>query len=266
MGKHQEVRGRKKERIADGVLNAIFSLRRMVEGLERQEAFRFLYHQGSVLGIPNKIAFVPFASKKQTKRPSIGLIIATIENPKFHAIDSGFMHHSLAPPFVVESTGLIEGRYKNRPIFGLIDGRILRKDLGQRETYESARKEANKIIGSIVPELKRPLLILCRNGQDAKSIEAHLREIRDVGKRLYAFEDEGSTVELEIVETRMSKEIEAGKDIVVTTASSRVWEGVNLRHLRFLIVDDLPCASPQPYERFEVSAWGRGETRLLSGL
>ncbi len=248
--------GEKKERISEDVLNSLFSLRRIVDGLERQETFRFVYHQGLVLGIPNKIAFVPFASKKQTKRPSIALISATIENPKFHAIDSGFIHHSLAPPYQVESTRLIEKRYKNRPIFGLIDGPVLRKDPGQQETYEFARKEANKIIGSIVPELKRPLLILCRNGQDAKSIEAHLKEIREVAKRLYVFEDEGSALELDIVETKINQQIEAGKDIVVTTASSRVWEGVNLRHLRFLIVDALPYASPQPYERFEVSAWG----------
>jgi len=139
---------------------------------------------------------------------------------------------------------------------GLIDGPILRKDPGLQATYDSARKEADKIIGSIVPELKRPLLILCRNSQDAKSIESHLSQIREVQKKLYVFEDEGSAVDLDIVETRINKEIESGRDIVVTTASSRVWEGVNLRHLRFLVVDALPYASPQPYERFEVSAWG----------
>lgn len=247
--------GEQKKFVPEFVSNTLFSLRRIVDSLEYQESFRFIYHEGSLLGIPSKIAFVPFASKS-AKRPSIGLISATIENPRFHAIDSGFPNHRLAPPHQVESARLIEKRYKNRPIFGLIDGPVLRKDLGQQTTYDSARKEANKIIGSIVPELKRPLLILCRNGQDAKSIEAHLKEIRDVAKRLYVFEDEGSTLELEVVESKINKEIEAGRDIVVTTASSRLWEGANLKHLRFLIVDALPYASPEPYERFEVSAWG----------
>jgi Rad3-related DNA helicase len=155
---------------------------------------------------------------------------------------------------------LVERRFKNRPIFGLVDGPILRIDPQFPDAYKLARAEANEIISSILPSFERPVLILCRNSKDARSISSHLQSIKRVSHRLYLFEDESSLLEIDAVETKINKEIEAGRDIVVTTASSRLWEGVNLKHLRLLIVDALPYPSSQPYEKFEKGTWGSWRT------
>ena len=237
-----------------------YSLQRAIDALDRLEQYRFLYTNDAVLGIPQSVTFVPFRAKKIGKQTSIALISATIESPRFHANDGGFPYHTLAPPIQVESTRMIKERFRNRPIFGLVDGPILRIDPQFPDSYKSARMEANKTISSILPLIKHPALILCRNGEDAKSIGAHLREEKNVKDRLYLFEDEGSMLELDEIQTKINEKIDAGKDVVVTTASSRLWEGVNLKRLRLLVVDALPYPSSQPYDHFEKGMWSSWRT------
>ena len=270
MGSEMCIRDRIKERIREKeekagtydveIVNSYYSLQWAINSLDRLEQYRFVYHNEMILGIPHQVTFAPFYSKDTGKETSIALISATIESPKFHANDSGFQHHALAPPVQVESIRLIRKRFKNRPIFGLVDGPILRIDPQFPESYKSARIEANKVISSILPSFKHPVLILCRNSEDAKSISTYLRHIKDVSHRLYLFEDESSILEIDAVESKINEEIEAGRDIVVTTASSRLWEGVNLKRLRLLIIDALPYPSSQPYERFEKGIWGSWRT------
>jgi Rad3-related DNA helicase len=241
-------------------VSAYYSLERSIGAVDREEQYRFLYHDESILGIPLKITFAPFGRKFGTKRPAVALISATIENPKFHANDAGFQFHTLAPPIQVQSERLIRTRFNKRPIIGLVDGPVLRMDPQFPDSYKSARIEANKTIESILPSFKHPTLILCRNGTDARSIESHLRKTESVQSRLFLFEEEESAIELETVETHINNEIEKGRDIIVTTASSRLWEGINLKSIRMLVVDALPYPSPQPSDRFERQAWGSWRT------
>lgn len=244
----------------ESVLNAYYSLEWSIGAVQREEQYRFIYHDESVLGIPLKITFVPFGKRTAAKKTAVALISATIENPRFHANDSGFQFHTLAPPIQVQSERLIKSRFRKRPIIGLVDGPIMRIDPQFPDSYNSARLEANKIIESILPSFKHPTLILCRNGADARSIESHLRKAGDVQKRLFLFEEERSVVELDALESRINNEIESGRDIIVTTASSRLWEGVNLKKMRMLVVDALPYPSPQPSDKFEKQAWGSWRT------
>jgi len=246
--------------LEESFVSAYYSLQWAVDSLERMEYYRFVYHNEAILGIPRRMDFLPFYGKKASKEFSIALISATIESPKFHASDTGFQYSALAPPIQIDSARLIEARYKKRPIFGLVDGPILRKDPSDMETYEYGRAEADKIIATIIPSFKYPTLILCRNKWDARSIKLHLEKIREVRERLYLFEDEDTARDLDSIETELNSQIDKGRNIIVTTAASRLWEGANLRGLRHLVIDALPYASPQPYERFETSSWGSWRT------
>jgi Rad3-related DNA helicase len=71
---------------------------------------------------------------------------------------------------------------------------------------------------------------------------------------------ENENGDIDMLETKANKEIASGRNIILTSASSRLREGVNLKGLRMLIVDALPYASPQPYDRFEKEAWGSWRT------
>ena len=246
--------------LEDRSVSAYYSLQRAVDSLERTEYYSFIYHNEAVLGIPRRIDFMPFQAKRTSNDFSIALISATIESPKFHASDAGFQYNALAPPIQIDSTRLIEARFKRRPIFGLVDGPILRKDLNDMETYLSGRAEANKIIAAIAPSFKYPTLILCRNKHDARSIKLHLESMREVQERLYLFEDEDTARDLDSIETELNSQIDRGKNIIVTTAASRLWEGANLKGLRHLVIDALPYASFEPYEKFEKSSWGSWRT------
>jgi len=245
--------------VDENLVNAYYSLYWSINSLEMLDQYRFVYHNEAVLGIPLKITFKPFQKVSGSKENSIALISATIESARFHANDCGFQFHTIAPP-IQTSFHSIEARYRKRPIFGLIDGPILKIDPGDRSTYFLAREEANQILGSIVPLFKHPTLILCRNGTDANSIKTVLEKIHEVKDRLVMFEDEETKLELDAIETRLNKMIEKGQNIIVTTAASRLWEGANLKGLRFLVIDALPYASPQPWEKFETTAWGNWRT------
>ena len=244
----------------ESIVGAYYSLEWSIGAVAREEQYRFIYHEESILGIPLKITFVPFGRRSATKKTAVALISATIENPRFHANDSGFQFQTLAPPIQVQSERLIETRFRKRPIFGLVDGPIMRIDPQFPDSYNAARVEANKIIESIIPSFKHPTLILCRNGSDARSIESHLRRVGEVQQRLFLFEEEGNNVDLDTLESKINGEIQRGRDIVVTTASSRLWEGVNLKKMRMLVVDALPYPSPQPSDKLEKQAWGSWRT------
>lgn len=241
------------------VLNAFYSLQASTRAIEKAGFHRFIAHERSVLAIPLQVTFQIYNAKNSAKRLSIGLISATIENPKLHANDSGFPYHSLAAPVVLESPRITK-KFRNRPIIGLIDGPVLKKDPKSMEFYELARTEADKILGTILPLFQEPVLILCRNKLDARSIEQHLASLEEIKKRLYLLENEDSENDIDRVETNINKQIDLGRNIILTTASSKIWEGVNLKRLKLLVVDSLPYAMPEPYERRESGNWGSWKT------
>ncbi|MGH2638857.1 MAG: helicase C-terminal domain-containing protein [Rhabdochlamydiaceae bacterium] len=242
-------------RLDPSITEAYFTLSRSINSIDRLDSYRFVYHDDGILGIPSNIFFSSFNSKQISRNVSVALISATIESPKFHLKETGFPFYSLAPPVQIESARMIEDRFRKRPIFGLVDGPILRKDPNFRDSYDQARMEANEIIGSLVPNFTHPALILCRSGNDARSIKGHFASVTGVHRRIFLFEDEETKTELDVVERNLNEKISHGQDVIITTAASRLWEGVNLNQLRFLIIDALPYASPQPYDNLEKNAW-----------
>lgn len=247
------------ETIPQGVQSAFYSLQAATHAIEKAGFHRFIPHEGAVLAIPHQITFHLRDIKNQSKKLTVGLISATVENPRLHANDSGFPYQTLSPPIVSESPRITR-RFKNRPIVGLIDGPVLRKDPKSMEFYDIARDEANKILGTIVPAFNEPTLILCRSRQDAKSIEEYLGTLDGVKSRLYTSEEGDAGVDLDKIETKYNEQIKAGKNVILTTSSSRVWEGANLKKLKLLVVDALPYATPEPYEKREAGSWGTWKT------
>ena len=226
-----------------------------------RDRYRYIFHKetDAILGIPYKITFVPLYDEKTGKETSIALISATIESPKLHAKDSGFPEHKLAPPVQI-SNGEFVKRFLKRPIFGLIDGPILRYNPRDIESYNLAREEANKIIGAFLPKFKFPVLILCRNRSDARSIEQYLKGIKGIRDRVYLFDYENTFRDIDALEEEINREIDRGKNIILTSASSRLWEGVNIKGLKMLIVDALPYVAPEPYDKFEKRGWSSWRT------
>lgn len=247
------------ETIPQAVENAFYSLQAATHAIEKAGFHRFIPHEGSILAIPHQVTFSIRNIKKVSEKVSVGLISATVENPRLHANDSGFPYHDLAAPVVINSPR-ITGRFKNRPIIGLVNGPVLRKDPKSPNFYQVARAEANKIFAEILPSFNEPVLILCRNKHDAKSIENHLRSLDEVKSRLYLFENENSEQDIDMIESNINKQIDAGRNIILTTASSKLWEGVNLKRLKLLVVDSLPYVMPEPYERQEEKGYGSWRT------
>jgi len=242
------------------VTEAYYTLARSVNSIDKLDSYKFVYHDESILGIPSEIIFSRRGGRQASKETALALISATIESPKFHARDCGLPFYMLAPPIQIESARLIAERFARRPIFGLVDGPIMRKDPNFKESYSSARNEANKIIADLVPKFSYPSLILCRSGDDARNIESYFRGVDSVARRVYLFEEEETKTDLDYVQRTINKKIDEGRDIIITTAASRLWEGVTINHLKLVIIDALPYASPQPYDRVEKNVWSSWRT------
>jgi len=177
---------------------------------------------------------------------SVGLISATVEEPRAHARDCGFESLVLRPKAQYDTETFMR-RFERRPIFGLIDGPRLAK--GDMENYPLFRNEANGIIVKLVRLLDEVTLILCQNRQDSQSIEAAIREVPDIYRRLSVLPDEEDSSNVESYEEFIKKEIGKGKKVIIATASSKLWEGANVPDLRYLIIDSLPYRRPDPEEK-----------------
>ena len=111
-----------------------------------------------------------------------------------------------------------------------------------------------------MPKFSYPSLILCRSGDDARNIDSYFLAFDSVARRVYLYEEEETKTDLDYVQRTINKKIDEGKDIIITTAASRLWEGVTINHLKLVVIDALPYASPQPYDRIEKNVWSSWRT------
>lgn len=169
---------------------------------------------------------------------SVGLVSATIEDPKSLVKECEFDKKIFAPTFQFKTlTKRFQDRFDRRPVFGLSDGPILRLAGGE---YKELRKKANDTICELVKDFPDPILILCRNKSDANSIRKAFKQYDElILKRLFICDDILEE-ELDELESRINKRIELGKNVIVATASSRLWEGANIEGIKLLIIDALP--------------------------
>ena len=169
---------------------------------------------------------------------SIGLISATIEDARSHVKDCQFDSLIMRPADSYGNTERFRKRFERRPIFGLIDGPNLGK--GDPQNYHIFRDKANKIIRKLVESVDEVTLILCQNSRDANDIRIELEKSDSVRKRLTILSDNPGSEDLDTYEEHIRQEISKGKNVIIATASSRLWEGANVPNLHFLIIDALP--------------------------
>lgn len=230
------------EVVPNQIVNLYYDLSSAIYGFEHSADFRYAIYNHFIVIVPNVVTFAPLYNKNLGNQTSIALISATIEEPIFHARDAGFPNRDLSPPATIEAP---RGRFSRRPIFGLVDGPVLKYDPNQPQGYRAARAIANDIICESLKTVRVISLVLCRSKRDANSVETYITRDPDIRNRIYLLPDDVEPSELqELINEAISK----GKDVVLTSASSRFWEGVTIDNLRLLIIDALPYPSPRPFE------------------
>jgi len=265
----------KKQEIEPNLAEAYYDLIRATQALNDVESYRYERSGGAnIIAIPQQVTFAPPYSPKLGLDKSIVLVSATIENPKLHARDAGFPYHKLTPPVQIDTDRAprLRARFQRRPMFGLIDGPILRKDPTNNEAFGNARKEANQIALKVVMAVNSPTLILCRSKEDQKSIEQTITSSDQLGTRLYSLSEADEALDVDRLTDKINAEIRRGRNIILASASSRLWEGANIEDLRLLVVDSLPYPAPEPRERRNPGPWKTSHTfrfmlrRLQQGI
>lgn len=218
------------------------------------DKYSYLMYENSIIARPERMTFAPMNSQKLGKNKSFALISATIENPRMHMIDAGFPFHSLAPPVQVNHEKFRKW-FANRPIVGLTSGPILRYNPSKWSDYMNARKEANNIIADCLKVADYPSLVLCRSKKDQKLILDGIGNHDHLKKRIYQTTDEDELLEVDLLSAKVNNEIKSGRNIILTSASSKLWEGANIEKLRMVIIDALPYPQFDPAEKKHVGPW-----------
>lgn len=240
------------ELIPDEMVNSYYEVAGAIQGFKHSADFRYAVHRSTIVVIPNEVTFAPYYDKRIGRNTSIALISATIENPRLHSRDAGFPGRNLSPPAIMEASTELLKRFNRRPIIGLVDGPVLRLNPHQRSEYTAARTLANSIICDTLNAIRVISLILCRNKEDAWSVEESIRRDSNLSQRVYVVPDNVSPSEMQ---NRIDQAVASGKDVVLTSASNRFWEGVNINGLRLVLIDSLPYPSPEPLERRVFTRW-----------
>ncbi len=180
---------------------------------------------------------------------NVALLSATIDNAQLHAkacgIDLRRFQHS--DWWIMENYP--EARRRNRLLLALTDG----PNLGRNEqTYESSRQAANTILYQMLKGFQLRTLVLFRSYSDHKSAYSFLAN-SEMSSRLLSIEqaEDPDTIDAKIQQFR------GLNSVVLTTASSRLWEGVDIPGLRLVLIDALPYPGRDPLAKDYNFAVGR---------
>ena len=257
----QRIQGRvhKGQAIPESLNEEVFeTLREIASKNEENSDLQELKHfQGGQFSSKGDFHAIKYGKKFSIKDTvSVGLISATIEDPRAHVRDCKFDSLILQPVDKYD-TDRFRLRFLNRPIFGLMNGPRLSK--GDAENYSVFREEANAIILELVEAVNEVTLILCQNQLDAESVLAALDKHESIRSRLTVLPDDNES-DLDTFENLIQAELDQGKQIIIATASSRLWEGANVTGLKFLIIDALPYRRPSLEESEPASPKQRSQS------
>lgn len=196
----------------------------------------FFFYEGGIYGRPKNMSS---EISNFFKDKNIALLSATINNSNFHARNCGIDLRRLSEDGCKILTDYPEIRRKNRFLIALSDGPNLSKSNG---TYEEARGEANQILYKLLKTFKMKSLVLFRGYNDHKSASETLDQT-DVRDRIINIEqgEDPDRIDEKIKEFR-------AKNIVLSSASSRLWEGVDIPNLRLVVIDALPYPGKDPLD------------------
>lgn len=232
----------KEEHTLDLERSLRFDAQHLLYNLKEPDYYDVLPHSDKIYAIPKKLIFgMP---TRIPERVSVGLVSATWEIAKEHVNDTGFSSKKMVAPVIINDPFYSE-RFKRRPIFGLVDGPILKKDPSDFDAYIKARNTANTILLELLPRFQEPILVLCRSNDDQARVFNTLAADPDVRRRLFRV-DEDPERTLDAIQDEINTEIRKGRNIIMATTSSRLWEGINLQRLKLVVIDALPYPSPQP--------------------
>ncbi|HME50646.1 MAG TPA: helicase C-terminal domain-containing protein [Candidatus Lokiarchaeia archaeon] len=193
-----------------------------------------------------KIYLTKFAKQyKHNGKTSIALISATIEDAHDHVRDCGFGDLIVRPACQIDSP-YFKKRFEHRPVYALIDGPFLGK--ADMANYSVFRDAANDIIAKLVSTVDTVTMILCQNGTDALSVFNRLKNDEVTATRVTNLPDDLLDGELSTYQRFIEDEVKKGRNLIIATASSKLWEGANVTDLHFLIIDALPFKRQNPDE------------------
>lgn len=198
----------------------------------------FFFYEGSLFGRPKNMELEVAGF---FKNKNVGLLSATIDNSIKHARSCGLDMRRFD-----ESCGVIlkdypEKRRKNRKLIALTDGPVLSRSSG--EQYEAVRQQANEILLRLLEKFVIRTLVLFRGYNDQKLASEHLSQSKVASRIHHVWQGEDpDAIDEKIMKLRKS-------DIVLTSASTRLWEGVDIPGLHLVIIDALPYPGRNPLER-----------------
>lgn len=197
----------------------------------------FFFYEGSLLGRPKNMAseVAKFFTGK-----NVALLSATIGDGRSHGVGCGIDMKRFNDSSCLILNDYPSVRRKNRLLISLKDTPNLSKSEGR--DYDSVRAQANEILLRILSYFELRTLVLFRSYNDHRSARSFLGKY-DVVNRILDIEqgEDPESIEDKISKLRTS-------NIVLTSASSRLWEGVDVPGLRLVIIDALPYPSKDPLD------------------
>ena len=197
----------------------------------------FFFYAGSLYGRPKNME-VEIAGFFRNK--NIGILSATIDNVIKHAKACGLDMRRFNENDGVILKNYPEVRRKNRKLLALKDGPILSRS-GER--YEVLRERANEIIAQFLGKFEIRTLVLFRGYNDQKMAWEYLKQMNFSSRIHNIWQGEDT----ETVDKKIRKLKES--DIVLSSASTRLWEGVDIPGLRLVIIDALPYPGKDPLDK-----------------
>lgn len=196
----------------------------------------FFFYEGAFYGRPkDMIAEVSAFFRNR----NIALLSATVDRPVIHARECGVNLTRFADSDALVLSEYPEIRRQNRLLLALKDGPNLGKSA---DGYEDGRQEANKILLDILQRFTLKTLVLFRSYADHKSASDFLG-LSKLENRILNIDrkDDPDTIEQKLHELKT-------KNVVLASASSRLWEGIDVPNLRLVIIDSLPFPSKDPLD------------------
>lgn len=197
----------------------------------------FFFYAGSLYGRPKNMEA---ETAGFFRNKNVGLLSATIDNDVKHAKACGLDMRRFN-----ENDGVIlkdypEMRRKNRKLLALEDGPILSR---AGEQYGVLREQANEIIAKLLRQFEVRTLVLFRGYNDQIMAWKYLKQMNFSSRIHNIWQGEDT----ETVDKKIRKLKES--DIVLSSASTRLWEGVDIPGLRLVIIDALPYPGKDPLDK-----------------
>jgi len=197
----------------------------------------FFFYEDSIYGRPRNMEAEISGFFKDK---NIGLLSATIDNPIKHARSCGLDMRRFRNEDAIVLSDYPEIRRKNRFLIALKDGPMLGRSVGN---YNTLRIQANGIIEKLLESFVMRTLVLFRGYNDQKMAWNYLKE-RKVSSRI---ENIWQGEDTETVDEKIQTLRE--NDVVLSSAATRLWEGVDIPELRLVIIDALPYPGKDPLDR-----------------